>query len=55
MQEKKNLPAEIVWSVLRRSWSPGFERLLQVGIDEGWYDLKVPLEASVTYLPSFLP
>ncbi len=55
MREKKNLPAEIVWSVLRRSWLPGFERLLQVGIDEGWYDPKVPLEASVTYLPSFPP
>ncbi len=24
------------------------QHLLQVGIDEGWYDPKVPLEASVT-------
>ncbi|KAK0454010.1 uncharacterized protein EV420DRAFT_1621513 [Desarmillaria tabescens] len=30
MREKKNLLAEIIWSVLCRCWSPGFEHLLQV-------------------------
>ncbi|PBK94312.1 hypothetical protein ARMGADRAFT_1029451 [Armillaria gallica] len=32
MREKKNLPAKIIWSVLRRSWLPGFEHLLQTSV-----------------------
>ncbi|KIK28196.1 hypothetical protein PISMIDRAFT_76947, partial [Pisolithus microcarpus 441] len=29
---------EIAWSQLRRRFSPGFESLLDTGVDAGWYD-----------------
>ncbi len=45
MAEKMNIPSEIVWSVLRVTFSFGYEGLLQHGVDQGWYDPKVPLEA----------
>ncbi|KAK0457078.1 uncharacterized protein EV420DRAFT_1480952 [Desarmillaria tabescens] len=47
MAEKKNIPSEIVWSVLRATFSFGYEGVLQFGVEEGWYDPKVPLEALV--------
>ena len=45
MAEKMNIPSEIVWSVLHATFSFGYEGLLQHGVDQGWYDPKVPLEA----------
>ncbi|PBK59871.1 hypothetical protein ARMSODRAFT_838570, partial [Armillaria solidipes] len=47
MAEKKNVPPEIVWSVYQRTCSFGYERVLQFGIEQGWYDPKIPLEALV--------
>ncbi|SJL03250.1 uncharacterized protein ARMOST_06602 [Armillaria ostoyae] len=47
MAEKMNIPSKIVWSVLRATFSFGYEGLLQHGVDQGWYDPKVPLEALV--------
>ncbi|PBK62409.1 hypothetical protein ARMSODRAFT_895602, partial [Armillaria solidipes] len=47
MAEKMNIPSEIVWSVLRATFSFGYEGLLQHGVDQGWYDPKVPLEVLV--------
>lgn len=44
MREKKNVKPEIVWSQVRRRFAPGFENLLQFGIDEGLYDPGNPLE-----------
>jgi len=38
MRTKKNIMPEIAWSQLRRRFSPGFERLLDSGLDAGWYD-----------------
>ena len=37
MRERMNIKPEIVWSVLRRDWIPGYEELIQQGIDEEWY------------------
>ncbi|CAK5282523.1 unnamed protein product, partial [Mycena citricolor] len=47
MRTKKNVMPEISWSQLRRRWTPGFEDLLDVGVNEGWYDPKILLEALV--------
>lgn len=38
MQMKKNVMPEITWSQLRRYFTPGFESILDWGVDEGWYD-----------------
>ncbi|KAI6152555.1 hypothetical protein BKA82DRAFT_4338062 [Pisolithus tinctorius] len=38
MRTKKNIMPEIIWSQLRRRFTPGFETLLDEGLDEGWYD-----------------
>ncbi|KIM55944.1 hypothetical protein SCLCIDRAFT_29984 [Scleroderma citrinum Foug A] len=35
---KKNIMPEIAWSQLRQRFSPGFESLLDSGVDAGWYD-----------------
>ncbi|KAK0434756.1 uncharacterized protein EV420DRAFT_1653801 [Desarmillaria tabescens] len=47
MAEKKNIPSEIVWSVFHAHFSFGYEEIFQFGIEQGWYDLKVPLEALI--------
>ncbi|KAG6369125.1 hypothetical protein JVT61DRAFT_1455 [Boletus reticuloceps] len=38
MRVKKNIIPEIAWSQLRRRFTPGFEALLEMGIQAGWYD-----------------
>ncbi|KAJ8584139.1 hypothetical protein M405DRAFT_915675 [Rhizopogon salebrosus TDB-379] len=38
MRTKKNVMPEITWSQLRRRFTPGFETLLDQGVNEGWYD-----------------
>lgn len=38
MRTKKNVMPEIAWSQLRRRFSPGFEALLEEGVESGWYD-----------------
>ncbi|KAK0467689.1 uncharacterized protein EV420DRAFT_1616585 [Desarmillaria tabescens] len=50
MAEKKNIPSEIVWSVFRAHFSFGYEGIFQFGVEQGWYDPKVPLEAYVSSL-----
>lgn len=42
---KMNPKPEIEWSKLRRTWLPGFEDLLDVGVQEGWYDKGNPIQA----------
>ena len=39
-----NIKPEIHWSVFRRTWSPGFQALLDKGVDDGLYDIGDPLE-----------
>lgn len=52
MSEKKNVMPEIGWSQLRHRWTPGFEDILEVGVNNGWYDPNNLLQAYVhhTYL-----
>lgn len=38
MRIKKNIMPEIAWSQLRRRFTPGFEALLDTGVEAGWYD-----------------
>lgn len=38
MRKTKNIKPEIMWSVLRNDWSPGFEAMLDEGVVRGWYD-----------------
>ncbi|KAK0493647.1 hypothetical protein EDD18DRAFT_1108017 [Armillaria luteobubalina] len=42
---KKNIPSEILWSVFQRTFTFGFEGVLQHGVEQGWFLLtsfKVP-------------
>ncbi len=43
---KANIKPEIVWSILRRMWSPGFENCLQEGLGV-YYDPEDPMERYV--------
>ncbi|KAJ7511196.1 hypothetical protein B0H11DRAFT_1954316 [Mycena galericulata] len=47
MNEKKNVMPEIGWSQLRRRWTPGFEDILDIGVNNGWYDPSNLLQALV--------
>lgn len=38
MRLKKNVMPEIAWSQFRRRFTPGFEAILQQGVDSGWYN-----------------
>ncbi|KAG2131698.1 uncharacterized protein EDB93DRAFT_1255389 [Suillus bovinus] len=38
MQTKKNVKPEITWSQLRHRFTPGFETLLDEGVENSWYD-----------------
>ena len=38
MRTKKNVMPEITWSQLRRRFTPGFESLLDRGMQQGCYD-----------------
>ncbi|KAJ6475574.1 hypothetical protein C8R45DRAFT_1054726 [Mycena sanguinolenta] len=47
MLKKKNVMPEIGWSQLRHRFTPGFEDILDEGVNNGWYDPDVLLEALV--------
>ncbi|KAJ7841523.1 hypothetical protein B0H14DRAFT_3140219 [Mycena olivaceomarginata] len=47
MTRKKNVMPEIGWSQLRHRFTPGFEDILDIGVNNGWYDPDVLLEALV--------
>jgi hypothetical protein len=34
-----NILSEIKWSIFRRDFSPGFEDVLEHGVNSGWYDV----------------
>lgn len=42
--DKMNVKPEALWSVLRRYWTPGFEDILQRGVNLGLYDSSNALE-----------
>jgi len=52
MREKKNVMPEIGWSQLHHRFTPGFEDILDVGVNNGWYD---PNELVEAYVISFQP
>ena len=43
MRKHQNIKPEIHWSILRRTWTPGFENTLDDGVENGWYDIGNPL------------
>jgi hypothetical protein len=45
MTRKKNVMPELGWSQLRHRFTPGFEDILDIGVNNGWYDPDVLLEA----------
>ncbi|KAJ7886446.1 hypothetical protein B0H14DRAFT_3856616 [Mycena olivaceomarginata] len=47
MNEKKNVIPEIGWSQLRRRWTPGFEDILDIGVNNGWYNPSNLLQALI--------
>ncbi|KAI0089513.1 hypothetical protein BDY19DRAFT_864419, partial [Irpex rosettiformis] len=49
MRKKSNIKPEIMWSVIRRTWSEGFESILQYGVLNGLYDPSNTIE-KLTFL-----
>ncbi|KAG1874467.1 hypothetical protein F4604DRAFT_1680990 [Suillus subluteus] len=47
MRTKKNVMPEIAWSQLRRRFTPGFENLLDHGVNSGWYDSNNTLQVMI--------
>ncbi|KAF8149133.1 hypothetical protein B0H34DRAFT_758164 [Crassisporium funariophilum] len=47
MRQKKNVKPEITWSQLRRRFTPGFEDILDFGVNNGLYDTNLPLHVFV--------
>ncbi|KAG2114133.1 hypothetical protein DEU56DRAFT_749025 [Suillus clintonianus] len=47
MRSNKNVMPEITWSQLRRRFTPGFESILEQGVNEGWYDSNNTLQVMV--------
>ncbi|KIK75106.1 hypothetical protein PAXRUDRAFT_173806, partial [Paxillus rubicundulus Ve08.2h10] len=47
MCKKKNIMPEIAWSQLRCRFTPGFEALLEQGVEAGWYDIDNTLQLMV--------
>jgi hypothetical protein len=37
-QGHNNIKPEIIWSQLRKRWSPSYEAMLEIGLIQGWYD-----------------
>ncbi|KAG1879969.1 hypothetical protein F4604DRAFT_1891662 [Suillus subluteus] len=47
MRMKKNVMPEIAWSQLCRRFTPGFENLLDHGVNSGWYDSNNTLQVMI--------
>ncbi|KZT10115.1 uncharacterized protein LAESUDRAFT_810391 [Laetiporus sulphureus 93-53] len=47
MRAHMNIKPEIMWSVLNSDFKPGFEEILQYGVDQGWYDVNSTLEVLI--------
>lgn len=47
MSRKKNVKPEAAWSQLRRRWTPGFEDVLDRGVNAGLYDNEDHLQVYV--------
>ena len=51
---KMNIRAEAGWSQFRSQWAPGFEDLLDFGVNNGLYSPSDPLEKYLDLFSSFL-
>lgn len=51
-REKNNVKPEGVWSQYRRQFTPGFESILDYGVQNGLYDVNDHLEKYVLYCGS---
>ncbi len=51
---KMNIKAEAAWSQFRSQWTPGFEDLLGIGVNDGLYSLSDPLEKYPKFAPASL-
>ncbi|KAL4064534.1 hypothetical protein J3A83DRAFT_4361015 [Scleroderma citrinum] len=51
MHIKKNIKTEIVWSQFQHQFTPGFEALLEKGMDSGWYDPDNTLQLMRLFIP----
>jgi hypothetical protein len=54
MIKHQNILSEIKWSMFRRDWTPGFEAILDDGVNQGWYDVNNVLEMYVVILASLI-
>jgi hypothetical protein len=52
MRGHRNVKPEIQWSQLRRRFTPGYEDLLDQGMNSGWYEPSDPIDRCV-YLLTF--
>jgi hypothetical protein len=48
MRKTHNIKSEANWSVFRRDFTPGFEDILDYGVNNGWYNINNTLEKYVT-------
>ena len=46
--DKKNIKSEIAWSQFRAQFAPGFEDVLDFGVNNGLYSPSEPLEKCVS-------
>ena len=44
MSGHNNVVSDVKWSIFGRDFVPGFEGILQQGVDNGWYDINDVLE-----------
>ena len=49
---KMNIKAEAAWSQVRSQWTPGFEDLLDIGVNDGLYSPSDPLEKYPKFAPA---
>lgn len=50
MRSKKNVMPEIAWSQLCHRFTPGFENLLDYGVNSSWYDSSNTLQLCILFL-----
>ena len=41
---KSNVKPKILWMLVQRYFTPGFEDIFDYGVNNGWYDINDPLK-----------
>jgi hypothetical protein len=52
MRGHRNIKPEAAWSRFRCTWSPGFENMLQQGLDEQLYNPDIMIDRYIHFYPS---